>query len=127
MAIFKLLGNVRLPHHKKTAGMAAVIMPPPKEVLIPMAQHIGAPSIPVVKVGDEVKVGQKIGDAQGGVSSYIYAILRLILLFFFLVMLCLCGKKLEVFTPLLHQFLMVTDLGDLSAAKHDDLIRNRGA
>jgi len=73
MAIFKLLGNVRLPHHKKTAGMAAVIMPPPKEVLIPMAQHIGAPSIPVVKVGDEVKVGQKIGDAQGGVSSYIYA------------------------------------------------------
>ena len=73
MAIFKLLGNVRLPHHKKTAGIPSVTMPPPSEVLIPMAQHIGAPSIPVVKVGDEVKVGQKIGDAQGGVSSYIYA------------------------------------------------------
>ena len=73
MGFFKLLGNVRLPHYKKTAGMAAVTMPPPAEVLIPMAQHIGAPSIPVVKVGDEVKVGQKIGDAQGGVSTYIYA------------------------------------------------------
>ncbi len=73
MAFFKLLGNVRLPHHKKTAGIPAVTMPPPNEVLIPMAQHIGAPAIPVVKVGDEVKVGTKIGDAQGGMSSYIYA------------------------------------------------------
>lgn len=73
MAFFKLLGNVRLPHHKRTAGLSAVTMPPPAEVLIPMAQHIGAPAIPVVKVGDEVKVGQKIGDAQGGISTYIYA------------------------------------------------------
>ena len=38
-----------------------------------MAQHIGAPAEPTVKVGDEVKLGQLIADASGPVSSPIYA------------------------------------------------------
>ena len=38
-----------------------------------MAQHIGAPATPIVKVGDEVKVGQKIAEAAGYVSSPIFA------------------------------------------------------
>lgn len=38
-----------------------------------MAQHIGAPATPTVKVGDEVKVGQKIAEGSGYVSSPIYA------------------------------------------------------
>lgn len=37
----------------------------PKRVIIPMQQHIGVPCIPLVKVGDMVKRGQKIGDAEG--------------------------------------------------------------
>lgn len=37
----------------------------PKQVVIPMQQHIGAPCIPLVQVGERVKVGQKIGDAEG--------------------------------------------------------------
>ena len=44
-----------------------------KEVLLPMAQHIGAPATPIVKVGDEVKVGQLIAEPAGYVSSPIYA------------------------------------------------------
>ena len=38
-----------------------------------MSQHIGAPAEPIVKVGDEVKVGQKIAEAVGVVSSPVYA------------------------------------------------------
>ena len=37
----------------------------PKQVVIPMRQHIGAPCVPLVQVGDEVKRGQKIGDGEG--------------------------------------------------------------
>ena len=37
----------------------------PDTVVIPMVQHIGAPCTPLVKVGDRVKKGQKIGDGEG--------------------------------------------------------------
>ena len=37
----------------------------PKQVVIPMQQHIGAPCVPLVAVGDTVKRGQKIGDGEG--------------------------------------------------------------
>ena len=37
----------------------------PKQVVIPMQQHIGAPCNPLVKVGDHVLRGQKIGDGEG--------------------------------------------------------------
>lgn len=37
----------------------------PKQVVIPMQQHIGAPCQPLVKVGDHVLRGQKIGDGEG--------------------------------------------------------------
>jgi len=37
----------------------------PKQVVIPMPQHIGAPCKPLVEVGDRVLRGQKIGDGEG--------------------------------------------------------------
>ena len=37
----------------------------PKQVVIPMQQHIGAPCTPLVAVGDKVLRGQKIGDGEG--------------------------------------------------------------
>ena len=70
---FKFLGNTHVPHRKNTAEMAAIRMTPPKEVLIPVEQHIGAPAAPEVKVGDEVKVGQLIAEASGFVSSPVYS------------------------------------------------------
>jgi electron transport complex protein RnfC len=39
--------------------------PEPDILVIPMSQHIGAPCKPLVKKGDTVTVGQKIGDNQG--------------------------------------------------------------
>lgn len=70
---FKLLGKTHIPHNKNTADMSPIRMAPPKEVLLPTIQHIGAPATPTVKVGDEVKVGQLIAEASGYVSSNIHS------------------------------------------------------
>ena len=37
----------------------------PKQVVIPMVQHIGAPCTPLVQVGDRVLRGTKVGDGEG--------------------------------------------------------------
>ena len=39
--------------------------PEPDILVVPMSQHIGAPCKPLVKKGDSVTVGQKIGECQG--------------------------------------------------------------
>ncbi len=70
---FRFLGKTHIPHNKNTADMAPIKMPIPEEVLLPMSQHIGAPATPIVKVGDEVKVGQLIAEASGAVSSPVHA------------------------------------------------------
>ena len=45
----------------------------PKQVILPLSQHIGAPAKPIVKPGDKVKTGQKIAEAGGFVSAPIHA------------------------------------------------------
>ena len=69
----KFLGNVHVPHNKNTAEMSPVRMTHVSEVLLPVAQHIGAPAQTVVSVGDEVRIGDLIAEAQGVVSSPVYA------------------------------------------------------
>lgn len=46
---------------------------PKGEMVYPLSQHIGAPSVPVVAKGDHVFVGQKIADANGFMSVPIYS------------------------------------------------------
>lgn len=46
---------------------------PPKKAVIPMLQHTGAVCKPLVNIGDIVKVGQKIGDAQAFISAPVHA------------------------------------------------------
>ncbi len=72
MSIFHLAG-VHLRHCKNTAGQKPERIPVPETVTIPMSMHIGVPARPVVKVGDEVKVGQLIGEAGQGLSAPIYS------------------------------------------------------
>ena len=62
-----------VPHEKATSEMATVQMPVPKNVVIPMSMHIGAPAQPVVKKGDQVYVGTLIGRAGGFVSANIHS------------------------------------------------------
>ena len=48
-------------------------LPPPAYVVIPMSMHIGAPCTPCVAVGDQVTVGQKVGEASAFVSAAVHA------------------------------------------------------
>ena len=63
---FSFFGGVHPKENKFYARDKAIQeYPAPDVVVIPMAQHIGAPCKPLVKKGDLVTVGQKIGDNQG--------------------------------------------------------------
>ena len=48
-------------------------MPVPQRLVIPMAQHIGAPGVPVVQIGDTVKKGQLIGENDAFISGSVHA------------------------------------------------------
>ena len=48
-------------------------MPAPPKVYISMLQHIGAPAIPIVKVGDKVNKRQLIGEASGVISANVFS------------------------------------------------------
>jgi len=56
-----------------TASKPIEVAPIPEKVIIPVRQHIGAPCSAIVKVGDLVKKGQVVAEAQAFVSSPIHA------------------------------------------------------
>ena len=72
-AVSKGRGGIHVAHNKLTAESETVRMPPPRTVVLPMQQHIGAPCAPTVKKGDHVDVGQLIGDTDKYVSAPIHA------------------------------------------------------
>jgi electron transport complex protein RnfC len=56
-----------------TSGKALQQASRPELVVIPMVQHIGTPCKPLVKKGDHVDLGQKIGDIDSFISAPIHA------------------------------------------------------
>jgi electron transport complex protein RnfC len=74
MKLFTFGGGVHPPYRKELAKdrpvqKAAV----PQQLIVPLVQHIGAPTEPVVAQGDTVKEGQVIGKPKGFVSAPIHA------------------------------------------------------
>ena len=71
---FKFRGGIH-PDDKKAATRKKSIeeIAAPKEVILPMTMHIGAPCSPVVAVGDHVKTGQIVAEATVPVSAPIHA------------------------------------------------------
>lgn len=63
----KFYGGVHPAEHKEATERKPVIPleEAPAQVVIPMSMHVGAPCKPIVAVGDEVTVGQKIGEIAG--------------------------------------------------------------
>lgn len=70
---YRTHGGAPVPHHKNTAAAESVFIDPPAQVILPMQQHVGAPCTPLVKVGDYVYIGQRIGDSDRPVSAPIHA------------------------------------------------------
>ena len=61
---FQTHGGIRIPAHKTIAREKTVTMPAPELCVIPLRQSSGAPCRPLVKQGDRVYRGQKIGDTE---------------------------------------------------------------
>ena len=66
-------GGVHVPYHKITRKMAIEKLPPSKIMTFPLSQHIGAACESLVKVGDTVKIGQKIADTDAFMSAPIHS------------------------------------------------------
>lgn len=67
------IGGIHPPENKLSAGKKITGLAVPKQVIIPLSQHIGAPAQAVVKKGDPVKVGTLIAKAGGFVSANIHS------------------------------------------------------
>ncbi|MGC8977371.1 MAG: electron transport complex subunit RsxC [Candidatus Ratteibacteria bacterium] len=62
-----------LENKKNTESLKIENFPSPKYLYIFLSQHTGSPSIPIVKEGERVKLGQKIGEVSGFISSTIHS------------------------------------------------------
>ena len=63
---FSFFGGIHPKENKHYAQDQQIqVFPEPELLVVPMQQHIGAPCQPLVKKGDYVTMGQKIGDNQG--------------------------------------------------------------
>ncbi|MHB8961639.1 MAG: electron transport complex subunit RsxC [Saccharofermentanales bacterium] len=74
--MFQLFGSAKGVHpkgSKNTADMPTMRLDTFAKVRIPMSMHIGAPCQPMVKAGDDVAVGQKIGDSPSYMSVPIHS------------------------------------------------------
>ena len=73
ITVMKFRGGIDPGNHKDTAELETVRMPLPSRVIIPMLQHVGAPCVPLVRKGDRVFVGQKIGDSDRPISAPVHS------------------------------------------------------
>ena len=72
MKTFKM-GGVHPEENKISTQAAIEVMPLPKQVVVLMNQHLGAPATPIVAKGDKVKVGQMIAEAQTFMCANIHS------------------------------------------------------
>jgi electron transport complex protein RnfC len=69
-----LVGGVHPDTHKAaTEKLPIVELPPPALAVIPLQQHLGAKSHALVRAGDAVRRGMKIGEAEGLIGAHVHA------------------------------------------------------
>ena len=67
-------GGVHPPENKRqSTGGPIQVAPIPEQLIVPLSQHIGAPSEVVVSVGDRILKGQVIAEAVGRISVSVHA------------------------------------------------------
>ena len=71
---FKFHGGVHPQYNKDLAASKPIeAMPLPKQLVVSMSQHLGAPAKCLVKKGDAVVKGQLIGERNGFISVPVHA------------------------------------------------------
>jgi electron transport complex protein RnfC len=65
--------GIHPPHRKYTAGHPIQLFVPTRDVIVPMAQHIGAACTPIVKARQAVTLGEKIADVEAFIAAPIHA------------------------------------------------------
>ncbi len=72
--IFDFKGGVHPAENKQqSTELPIACAPMPSKLVLPIAQHIGAPAEPTVTLGQQVLKGQVIAEAQGFVSANLHA------------------------------------------------------
>ena len=72
--VFDFHGGIHPPENKRQSNTELILRAGiPPRLTLPLSQHIGAPAVPVVSVGDRVLKGQMIAEAQGFVSVPVHA------------------------------------------------------
>ncbi|HLD30083.1 MAG TPA: electron transport complex subunit RsxC [bacterium] len=66
-------GGIHPAEEKVTAGLPLVSVTAPKELVLPLNQHIGKPSKPVVKPGDMIYRGTLMAERDGFVSASLHS------------------------------------------------------
>ncbi|WP_289731149.1 electron transport complex subunit RsxC [uncultured Alistipes sp.] len=67
------MGGVHPSENKLSCGKPVEVLPLPETVMIPLAQHIGAPAVAKVAKGDKVLTGQLIAEAGSFMSANIHS------------------------------------------------------
>lgn len=67
------IGGIHPDDAKLTRNHAIEVLPLPEVMYVSMAQHLGAPATPIVKVGDKVRTGQVIAEPAGFISAFVHA------------------------------------------------------
>jgi len=68
------IGGIHPPYRKDDlAALPIEALPAPKTVAIPLKQHVGKPCLPLVRVGERVLMGQKIGDVEANIAAPVHA------------------------------------------------------
>ncbi len=66
-------GGVHPPENKLSEHQPIEVLPLPENVSIPLSQHLGVPSVPVVNKGDKVKTGQIVARGEAFISANIHS------------------------------------------------------
>lgn len=70
----KLHGGLRLPSEKEVSTTEKILHAPiPDQLVLPLTQHVGNPSQPIIGIGERVLKGQLIANTDGSLGAPIHA------------------------------------------------------
>lgn len=73
-SLSEFFGGLELPTYKELSkDEESILTPLPKQVILPLQQHIGIPARPIVSIGEHVLKGQIIAESNGYISIPIHS------------------------------------------------------